>query len=132
MSWPCTLVKSIRRGDWEKTESGGEVRQLYWTLADGREVDFNSLPVGAMWHSSLQPEAYGEPSLCVVLPGKVIWHMHHEGTNGHRWQITGEPPTITAHPSINYVGTYHGWVRDGVVSDDVDGRKFNSEGIRES
>lgn len=42
----------------------------------------------------------------------------------HGWEVTGTPPNVTVHPSINAVGHYHGWLKDGVLSDDVDGRTF--------
>jgi hypothetical protein len=137
MSWPCFNVVSIRRGDWEPTESGGRIQRLYYTLPDGREVEFKDLPVGAMWHTDMVPplsDGYklyeNDPSLCVLLPGKSIWHMHHKGTDGCLWNISGSPPRVTASPSINLVGIYHGWVRDGVVTDDCDGRRFGADGIR--
>lgn len=40
------------------------------------------------------------------------------------WQVSGEPPVITVTPSINLVGYYHGWIRDGVITDDCEGRTF--------
>ena len=42
----------------------------------------------------------------------------------HGWAVTGEAPHITCSPSINAVGDFHGWLRDGVISDDVEGRKY--------
>jgi hypothetical protein len=132
VSWTCFAIKSIRQGDWEPTPSGGKIRHLYYTLPDGQEVRFNEVPPGAMWHSSQQPEgtcyAHDEPSILVLLPGRVLWQMNGPGTNGHRWTVTGEIPNVTASPSINYVGIYHGWVQNGVVTDDVEGRKFDSMG----
>jgi hypothetical protein len=134
MSWPCFLVKSIRQGEWEETPSGGgKIRRLFYTLPDGREVKFNELPVGAMWHSSQQPEGtyyhHDEPSICVVLPGRVIWQMNGPGTNGFRWSVSGEMPNVTASPSINFNGIYHGFVQNGVVTDDVEGRRFDAMGF---
>lgn len=40
------------------------------------------------------------------------------------WHVTGEPPAITLTPSINIVGSYHGWIQNGVITDDCEGRKF--------
>jgi len=40
------------------------------------------------------------------------------------WTVTGEAPNITVNPSINIVGFYHGWLQNGVLSDDVEGRTF--------
>lgn len=52
--------------------------------------------------------------------------------NGKRgsggWAVSGTPPKITLAPSINLVGFYHGYIIDGVITDDVEGRKFPSQG----
>lgn len=128
MPWKCQAIKRIRQGPWEKSPTGGRVKRMYYTLADGREVTFKDLPVGSMWHSSIEPHSFGSPSICVVLPSKTIWRMNHPGTNGHMWQVSGEIPNVTAHPSINFVGIYHGWVQNGVVSDDCEGRRFSQDG----
>lgn len=46
------------------------------------------------------------------------------------WKVTGTPPKLTVQPSINYEGSYHGYLKDGVVGDDVEGRKYDAEGKR--
>ena len=40
------------------------------------------------------------------------------------WTVTGEPPHITVSPSINVMRTYHGFIRQGVITDDCEGRTF--------
>jgi hypothetical protein len=132
MSWQCFLIKSIRQTDWEPTEGGGRVRRGIMTLPDGREVEWKDLPVGAMWHSDMLPadskyDGY-VPTWYVLLPNNCAWPIQHKGTDGASWTMTGEPPNITTTPSINYVKRYHGWIKDGVISEDVDGRKFTQEG----
>jgi len=127
MSWNCFLVTAVDLA---------EPRQVYpddpevttrtaYRLADGREVLFQELLVGAMWESARR-------GLCVKLPGHptgVIWAMREQGTDGHSsWVITGTPPNVTATPSINFVGVYHGFVTAGVVTDDCEGRKFDDLG----
>ena len=49
-----------------------------------------------------------------------------QGPYGEGWDVTGDPAagTLTVSPSIHIVGLYHGWLRAGVLSDDVDGRQF--------
>lgn len=44
------------------------------------------------------------------------------------WTVTGEPHAITVYPSINIRGVYHGWIREGVITDDCEGRRYNDEG----
>lgn len=65
------------------------------------------------------PAANGEHHpFCVHSPATS------EGSHGAGWDVSGEAPKITVSPSINIVGSYHGWIRDGVISDDCEGRKF--------
>lgn len=45
---------------------------------------------------------------------------------GDGWTVTGDLPRITVSPSINIVGSYHGWIQNGVISEDCEGRKFAS------
>ena len=60
--------------------------------------------------------------LVVVLPsrsGRGAWlcvDCAYDGSD-HGWQVTGEPPNITVHPSINLGAIYHGWLQNGVISD---------------
>jgi hypothetical protein len=45
--------------------------------------------------------------------------------SGDGWTVIGEPPTITVSPSINCIGSYHGWLQNGVLSEDCEGRTFS-------
>lgn len=84
-------------------------------------------PIGAMWLVDPPRERDGVPVWCVVLPGannRFCLDTKSTATNGY-WQCSGAPPNVTVHPSINVVGVYHGWIRDGVISDDVEGRTFD-------
>lgn len=60
----------------------------------------------------------------VKLPGGAEWHTDYESGPGLRWDVTGEMPSITVNPSINDDGVWHGWIKDGVISDDVEGRTY--------
>lgn len=31
------------------------------------------------------------------------------------WTVTGEPPNLTVHPSIDAGARFHGWLKDGVL-----------------
>lgn len=81
----------------------------------------------------LSPEYYANnanrPPLCVYLPGNnrfcvdaCTWSQGAPGPHG--WAVRGEPPLITVSPSIHLVGSYHGFINSGVISDDCDGRRF--------
>ena len=52
--------------------------------------------------------------------------FYSDAKDGNGWTITGEPPSITVMPSINCMGTngYHGWLKDGILSDDLEGRSY--------
>jgi hypothetical protein len=43
---------------------------------------------------------------------------------GEGWLVTGTEPLITLSPSINIVGSYHGWIQNGIITDDCEGRKY--------
>lgn len=76
---------------------------------------------GAMW---IDPN--GE--WAVMLPGARAFHEKEQPTNGAEWTCGGVPPNVSVSPSINYHGIYHGWLRDGVLSDDVEGRRYDAAG----
>ena len=72
--------------------------------------------------------------LVVMLPGGVEWcvdtlAINESGPHGEGWDVSGDPPNITVNPSINFGGVYHGWIRDGVITDDCEGRRFDAEGF---
>lgn len=63
-------------------------------------------------------------------PGRVTSFCidgHPTSDPGAAWQVTvdvlslveGEKPDITVYPSIHCVGDYHGWLTNGVLSDDI-------------
>lgn len=102
----------------------------YMFLHEGKLKTWSQLDPGAMWLED------GE--LVCKIPG---------GSAGSEWQVdrgrlmnadperagkkrlpewtrTGEPPNITVSPSINYMGFYHGWLCEGVLSDDCEGRQL--------
>lgn len=70
------------------------------------------------------------PPIGIVLPNgnDFMPDMRFCDLNGgfkkHGWTITGELPNITISPSINQVGKYHGWLQNGLLSDDIEGRKY--------
>lgn len=123
MPWPCYIVKPIR----------GNIFEL-----DGRKVTIQELKPGACW--------LDDGDLYVLLPNCEEWPVDlgrrqnasrlardPEGAAKNRlpeWRWTGTLPNITITPSVNCVGRYHGWVQNGVVTDDCEGRKFDEMGKR--
>lgn len=109
---------------------------------EGELVAIDKLPVGAMWYQDfghrpasrfllaraalnnrpVPPDGILDtdrfPHLFVRTPGGV-WDMDTIATNGDGWELTGEPPKITAHPSIQHStgNQWHGWLKNGVLSE---------------
>lgn len=93
----------------------------------------------------LEHVAATRPPITVIVPlrGDQAWEAANPGqTRGTSfcvdahptndpdggWEVTIEGPMvdgerllITVKPSINAVGIYHGWITDGVLSDDIGG-----------
>lgn len=115
MPWPCYMVVYV-------PDSGS-----FFRLPDGQIVHFNDLAPGAMWWEDEE-----KTELVVKLPSNSEWNIDRgrilnsqkAGRNYPAWNRTGDPPNITAKPSINHVGKYHGWLENGVLTDDCEGRKF--------
>ena len=104
--------------------------------------------VGDMWFSKWRLEdmphfispyyfqhwASKRPPLDIALPSSEGWgYVQHcidmrtisNGVpNENGWVVTGEPENITVSPSINLVGIYHGWLQNGVLSEDCEGRVY--------
>lgn len=95
----------------------------YWDPAKGDE---NRMRRGG---AHLSPHYWRDhagtrPPIVVCCPNGREWMVDAKSTNGDGWKVTGEPPTITCAPSIAVPG-YHGFLRDGVFTEDVEGRGPN-------
>jgi hypothetical protein len=106
---------------------GGNGRYTY-ILPDGREVQFEEVPPGALWKGKpidgyAIPGDDGEVWYCMTPGGAwCIDSIPGFGTGapsdsnpGRKWQRTGTAPKFTVTPSI-VIGRpekYHGWLRDG-------------------
>ena len=70
------------------------------------------------------------PPIVVRLPGGMDFCVdgpcYGDGARlpASGWLVTGEPPDLTLEPSIDIRGTYHGWIKAGVITDDCEGRRF--------
>jgi len=118
MPWECRMVEPY---DWTKEygtrkfRPGDMYEQIHY-LAENMSGEYQ------------RDHAGKRLPLMVVMPDGshfgVDWPASDEPGGGKGWTVTGEAPRITVNPSIHIVGYYHGWLRDGVLSDDVDGRTF--------
>lgn len=89
--------------------------------------------------SGLAPHYWARPEprrapIVVHLPSKhggsrtfcvdQMAYNSEQGWHGAGWTISGIEPRLTLSPSINLHGDYHGYLSDGVIADDVEGRSY--------
>lgn len=91
------------------------------------EFDRTQTGPGSIWET-LSDEykavhADRRPPLGIVLPSGEYWVVDQVAAGGGGWTVTGEPPNLTARPSV-LSPMYHGWLTDGVLSDDLEGRTY--------
>lgn len=105
---------------------------------------WNELPPGSCWRVPLADVEGDDPQWHIVrkpspefratgrdylifmtLPGGAEWSPDClSSESGQGWTVTGELPDITVQPSVHQIGRYHGFVTDGVLTDDLDGRTY--------
>jgi hypothetical protein len=137
MAWQCAMFEKIGEREYnEYPESRG--RYPIYRGPDGGEYTFKTMPIGAMFYDDdcRHADTCKRPDgrcLVVKVPGRngagemrgMLWPIDHPSTGGGAgWTRTGTPPNVTASPSINYEGEYHGWLQNGVLTDDCEGRVF--------
>lgn len=132
MPWQC--VMRDEPPDWGNGERPAIGEMWYEPEPHGQDRPPNREPLSAQYERDW---AGRRPPIVIALPG-VSRHGYRTvlldgayfggpdvlNPNREGWTITGTPPNLTATPSIHAVGDYHGWLRDGVLSDDVDGRTY--------
>ncbi|MGH2352482.1 MAG: hypothetical protein ACRDI2_23245 [Chloroflexota bacterium] len=133
MPWTCRLLTSkqfnakdypLRPGDlWFRCEPDvWRARVVQWRQEGAHRSD--SLVLG-LSDQYLAGTIDRRPPLLVVLPNRDIFSIDSCISGATRgWEVSGDPPRITISPSINCVGRYHGWLRNGILSDDAEGRTF--------
>lgn len=52
------------------------------------------------------------PHLCSI-PLRPVPATESQINGGHSWQFDGNEEKPTLHPSVNSVGSWHGWIRAG-------------------
>ncbi len=91
-------------------------------LVDSAPDDMDDWEPGMMWPLELLDEDSAGYSVVLCRhtdkAGRnwpIMWHTRQPaaGTPGARWLVTGQPPNLTVTPSINVVGVWHGWIRNG-------------------
>ena len=134
MAWTCRLRENPFRGD----EGPDSI-----CVGDMWFDDYKISEEAPEWMRADLSDEYRRdwlgkrPPIIIAVPGKssrkhgyrlIPIDEHYQRGPGtvetHGWTVTGEAPNITCSPSINAVGDWHGWLRGGVLSDDVEGRKY--------
>jgi hypothetical protein len=92
-------------------------REVIYVRKDtGATMTLRDCPPGAMWDAFWYPEKGSDGrSLCVSLPpggGLDYWCIDAPSKGGGGWTRSGEPPIVTANPSI-LTPRYHGFLRAG-------------------
>jgi hypothetical protein len=130
MAWPCYMVEFWPDASLFWREVKPDNRPWSELSCDEKNacLRWNDLRPGAMW--------WDDGELFVKLPSGSEWNIDRgriinarRAAQGKQdrlpeWSRTGDAPCITATPSINHVGQYHGWLRNGVLTDDCEGRTF--------
>jgi hypothetical protein len=117
MTWQCKLIEN------PELDAKGN-------------VDVTKREIGDMWFLDVAPEERKErhltaqyfaqnanrKPLVVMLSGRTYFLLDgqcfgHEKGYYDAWKVTGVPPNISVHPSINAFGRYHGFITNGVIGD---------------
>ena len=81
-----------------------------------RIPDFLSVHYQNDWKGKRAP-------IAVRCPSGDLWVVDQNSSNGTGWAVTGEAPNITCTPSIVVPG-YHGFLQNGIFTDDLEGRTY--------
>ncbi len=126
--WPeaCACGYKFQTSDYKTLDV-----DRYYSGPNGLITTLREAPIASMWDADWMHgiDLYCREgiSLHLKLPGNGEWCIDgpsQQTPNGKGWTRTGTPPLITASPSIHWPGVYHGWLQNGVLSDDIDGKKF--------
>lgn len=95
----------------------------------GKNVMFKLADRGKLGHLSIhywRDWSDKRPPICVVCPNGEWWEIDRKSSNGDGWVVTGDLPNITCSPSIVVHG-YHGFLRNGEFTPDLEGRGQNGD-----
>ena len=129
MSWRIIQVKSAQEAG--STNRVGKAWYAPWFL-DYYNRDWADA-VKSRWLSPeyMQDNKHLRMPIVVVLPAPGEYGFEFcvdrcFSDQEHGWRVTGtlEAGNLTMTPSINAHDRYHGWITNGVITDDCEGRKY--------
>lgn len=96
------------------------VHRLHARDDGGPATTWEKAPAGAMWFADYLPAKGPDGrALVVMLPHGMQWHVDGGSQQGRGWQRSGEPPNVTATPSIlasqGTAREYHGFLTAGYL-----------------
>lgn len=126
MSWPTRVFASYEAWRAAGGPVGGVMRVDVAAL-DPRHGDrwparyLEVARAGQAWYVALP-----------ALPGVQLWspwqraYDKDQGYHGEGWEVSGPPESLSASPSIK-TDDYHGFLQNGVLTDDAEGRQYPKE-----
>lgn len=114
MSWQCVLLDGVF-DEVLDVDPWPPIGTMWYVQAG--KVPTDRLSVDHVLHRN------GQPTLWVRIPGGPFC-LDMCTREWATWIRMGDPPRITVSPSINEVGIWHGYIRDGMITDDVEGRAY--------
>lgn len=131
MTWKCKLI------EYKKNSADWEVGDMFFGPSKDRMKLRGEYSLWMYMQCRFLSDYYWSNNshrrpLFVVLPGRHLFCIDGQcwsnGTHYGGWTVSGDAPEITVGPSINIGGLYHGWLWNGVLSDDVEGRTYDAQG----
>lgn len=127
MPWPLNYVQPELWSIGPHGRVPGDWTYGFWILSECPEAlgkKYLNLP-SRLDKPRRLPIIIRMPDGCEWCPDRMGWNQAL-GFYGDGWDIdvSGGVDLMTITPSINILGHYHGWVRTGYLTDDIDGRTF--------
>lgn len=140
MSWTCRLIEYTKACNGQTLQVGDMF--FYNPPADMEKDEDGWYWPGNYCQDYMLSDYYkahnaGRPPLFVYLPGRTLFCVDTAcwGAGADNkivyyggWTVTGDAPNITMTPSINIIGSYHGFLQNGVITDDCEGRRYDATG----
>jgi len=122
MMWECPWFFDPHDPDHQ------ERREYYLSQPDSFFEPANNSSRGVLSLYYWRQWSHIRPPYNVLCPNGDSWMPDQVSSNGIGWQVTGEPPLITAAPSIQ-TGRYHGFLQNGRFTPDCE-RPHAPNGVR--
>lgn len=126
MPWKCELVEVNAGREYPDVVRIGSMWFAPWYLT----LDHHRRYIGTKY---FERWAAKRPPVVVYLPGNIAFCVDDAARQNGKiisagWNVAGDAPLITVHPSINIGGIYHGYITNGIIGDDTEGRKYDENG----